>query len=237
MTDAKLREAVNAECGKIQGETELALDDIDREGGFILQRIDERITDRQLRSFVGTINIREYSPHPDTVRVIKVYPSDSQLDNRMELSNASPSAGAFGGGVDLGDSVIDSYLWPSLNSIDRQRRVRGLPDLAWGWNHIRRKITIDPAPYQSGDNYWYMSIERANWTLANLPADLTELIVTGTTWKCLEIVLLQRSQLGGIHREGGFANYPAAALGDWVERKRTDFFDLLTLKAAIYGSK
>ncbi len=235
MTDVELRKAVKAECGKIQSDTELASDDIDREGGYILQRIDERITDRKLRSFVGTIAIREYSPHADTVRVIKVYPSDTQLDDRMVLGSASASAQSGGG--DLDDTILDPYLWPSLNSIDRMRRVRGLKDLAWGWNHVRRKITIDPAPYQSGDNYWYMSIERANWTLANLPIDLTELIVTGTTWKCLEIVLLQRSQLGGIHREGGFANYPAATLGDWVERKRTDFFDTLTLKAAIYGSK
>ncbi len=231
MTDAELRLAVNAECGKVASELELANADIDREGGYILQRIDERITDKRLRSFVGTINIREYSPHADTVRVTKVYPSDTQLDNELILGSASV------GDTNVGDTVIDPYLWPSLNSIDRQRRVRGLPDLVWGWNHVRRKITIDPAPYQSGDNYWYMSVERANWTLGDLPVDLSELIVTGTTWKCLEIVIFFRSNLGGIHREGGFANYPAATLGDWVERKRTDFFDLLTLKAALYGSK
>jgi len=233
MTSVELALAVNAECGKIQSELELASADIAREGGYILQRIDERITDRRLRSFVGTIDIREYSPHANTVRVIKVYPSDSELDDRMVLGSASAGAS---GSESLDDSVTDPYLWPSLNSIDRQRRVRGLPNLVWGWNHVRRKITIDPAPFQTGDNYWYMSIERANWTLADLPVDLSELIVTGTVWKCLEIVLLQRSQLGGIHREGGFANYPAAALGDWIERKRTDFFDLLELKAALYGS-
>jgi len=232
MTDEQLQVAVNAACGKIESVIELATDDIDREGAYILQRIDERITDRKLRSFVGVLNQREYSPHADTVRVIKVYPSDTQLDNRLILGAASAS----GGNADLDDSVIDSYLWPSLNSIDRQRRVRGLPDLAWGWNHIRRKITIDPAPYQGGDNYWYMSIERANWTLADLPSDLEELIVLGTSWKCLEIVILKRSNLGGIHREGGFANYPAGTLGDWVVRKRDDFFDSLKLKAALYGS-
>jgi len=231
MTDDELRLAVNAECGKISSEIELASDDIDREGGYILQRIDERITDRQLRSFVGTINIREYSPHTDTVRVTKVYPSDTQLDNRLILGSASA------GVSNVDDTVVDPYFYPSLNSIDRQRRVRGLPNLVWGWNHVRRKITIDPAPYQSGDNYWYQSVERSNWTLANLPADLEELIVIGTTWKCLEIVILQRSNLGGIHREGGFANFPAAVFGDWIERKRTDFFDLLALKAALYGSK
>jgi len=233
MTEEELQLAVKSECGKIQSDTELDDDDIAREGGYMLMRIDEKITDKQLRCFVGVANQREYSPHDDTVRVTKVYPSDTQLDNRLILGTAS--AGASAG--DPSDLVIDPYLWPSLNSIDAQRRVKGLPKLTWGWNHIRRKITIDPMPFQDGDNYWYKSVERSNWTLANLPSDLEELIVTGTTWKCLEIVLGQRSQLGGIPREGGFVNYPAGSLGDWVERKKTEFLDMLKLKTALYGSK
>jgi len=234
MTPEELQLAVKSECGKIQSDTELDNDDIAREGGYMLVRIDEKITDKRLRSFVGVANQREYDPHADTVRVIKVYPSDTRLDNKLEMANASPAAT---GGTDLDDSVTDPYLWPSLNSIESQRRVRGLPALSWGWNHIRRKITIDPMPFQDGDNYWYKSVERSNWTLVNLPSDLEELIVTGTVWKCLEIVLGQRSNLGGIHREGGFVNYPAGSLGDWVERKKDEFFDMLKLKAAIYGSK
>jgi len=236
MTSEELELAVKSECGKIQSDTELDNDDIAREGGYMMVRIDEKITDKRLRCFVGVANEREYSPHDDTVRVTKVYPSDTQLDDKLVLGSHH-SAGSGLGGADLDDSIIDPYLWPSLNSIDRQRRVKGLPALSWGWNHIRRKITIDPMPFQDGDNYWYKSVERSNWTLANLPSDLEELIVTGTVWKCLEIVLGQRSQLGGIHREGGFVNYPAGSLGDWVVRKKDEFFDLLKFKAAIYGSK
>jgi len=237
MTPEELRLAVNSECGKIQSDTELDNDDIDREGGYMMVRIDEKITDKRLRSFVGVADQREYDPHADTVRVAKVYPSDTQLDDKLVLGSHHSVGSGLGGALDLDDTVADPSVWPSLELIDNQRRVKGLPDLVWGWNHIRKKITIDPMPFQSGDNYWYMSIERSNWTLENLPSDLEELIVTGTVWKCLEIVLGQRSQLGGIHREGGFVNYPAGSLGDWVVRKKDEFFDLLKFKAAIYGSK
>jgi len=235
MTPEKLRLAVNSECGKIQSDIELDNDDIDREGGYMMVRIDEKITDKRLRSFVGEANVREYDPHADTVRVTKVYPSDTQLDDKLVLGSHHSAGSGLGGA--LGDTVIDPYFWPSLNLIDNQRRAKGLPKLTWGWNHIRKKITIDPMPFQDGDNYWYQSVERSNWTLANLPSDLDELIVTGTVWKCLEIVLGQRSQLGGIPREGGFVNYPAGTMGDWVVRKKDEFFDMLKLKTVLYGSK
>lgn len=231
MTPEALELAVKAECGKIQSDTELDSNDISREGVFILKRIDERITDKRLRSFAGKADVREYSPHADTVRVIKVYPSDTQFDDQMVLGTHCAQSFDASAGVD------ERYLWPSLYAIDLQRRVRGLAPLKWGWNHIRRKITIDPMPTQDGDNYWYMSVERVNWTLANLPSDLEELLVTGAVWKCLEIVLGRRSNLGGIHREGGFVDYPAASLREWVNAKKDEFRNMLELKAAIYGSK
>jgi len=109
--------------------------------------------------------------------------------------------------------------------------------LKWDWNAIRRKIIIDPAPTQAGDKYWYISIERVSWILDNLPDDFEELLVTGVAWKCLEIVLLKRSDLGGIPREGGFIDYPASALRSFIDSKKDEFFDILKLKSNLYGSR
>lgn len=227
MEESELITAVRAACGKVSSDEELEDADIIREGGWILQKIDERITDRKLRSFTGTKDEREYDAHENTVRVPKVYPYDSRISDTV-------FSGTQHGAV-ADPETSEYYLFPSLYAIEKQRRIRGLPALQSRWNHIRRKIVIDPAPTQDGDTYWYVSIERVNWTLANLPGDFEELLVTGTSWKCLSIVLLKRSDLGGIQREGGFVDYPASALRSFIIDKKDDFFDTLRRKSQLYG--
>jgi len=228
MTPAELYAACRAECGKIASEEELADADILRASDYILKRIDEQITDKKLRSFTGVADEREYSPHENTVRVQRVYPSDTQDADNMILG--SHHKGEFD------PDAEEYYLFPSLYAIKLQRRIRGLPALSWDWNHIRRKIIIDPMPSEDGDKYWYISVERVEWTLVKLPTDFEELMVTGTSWKCLSIVLLKRSDLGGISRGGGFVDYPASAMKGFIDDKKEEFFSLLKLKSALYGS-
>jgi len=228
MENSELTAAVRAECGKVTAEEELDNSDITREGEWILKRIDERITDKKLRSFTGTTDEREYDPHANTVRVQKVYPSDTTLSDTIELGSHHKAASD--------PDTSEYYNFPSLYVISLQRRIRGLPALRWEWNHIRRKVIIDPAPTQDGDTYWYISIERVEWTVGALPADFEELLVTGVAWKCLEIVLLKRSDLGGIQREGGYIDYPASSMRDFVVDKKDSFFRQLKFKAQTYGA-
>lgn len=229
MEQAELIKATRAECGKVTATEELEDEDVVREANWILKRIDERIVDRKLRFFESTNGEREYDVHADTVRVQKVFPSDTQIEELMELGTHHSS--------DIDPDAEDYYLFPSLYTIRLQRRIRGLPSLKWEWNAIRRKVVIDPHPLQDGDKYWYISVERANWTLENVPDDFEELLVTGTAWKCIEIVLLKRSDLGGIIREGGYTDYPAPAMREFITGKKDEFFSLLNLKAQLYGSK
>lgn len=229
MEDDVLITAIKSECGKVTATEELDNDDIIRQANYILKRIDERITDRRLRSFDGVKDEREYSPHADTVRVQKVYPSDTQGSDSMILGTHHKQQ--------FDPDVSEYYSHPSLYVIAMQQRVRGLPKLSWEWNAIRRKIIIDPAPTVAGEKYWYMSVERVSWTLDALPEDFEELLVVGVAWKCLEIVLLKRSDLGGIPREGGFVDYPATAMKSFIDDKKEEFFSILRIKAMIYGSK
>lgn len=221
--------AIKSECGKITSSEELHDDDILRQSEYILRRIDERITDRKLRSFDSIKDEREYDPHADTVRVQKVYPSDTSDSNTMTLGTHHKEV--------TDPEASEYYLFPSLYAIKMQRRIRGLAELKWEWNAIRRKIVIDPAPTIADLKYWYISVERVTWTLDNLPVDFEELLVVGIAWKCLEIVLLKRSDLGGIPREGGFVDYPASAMKGFIDSKKEEFFNILRLKAMIYGSK
>ena len=229
MDDSELVAAVRAGCGKVESEEELDDKDIIRESGFILKRIDERITDRVLRYVESIANEREYDPHANTVRVQKVYDSDTLVSDTMVLGSHHRE--------EFDPDTSEYYSHPSLYVIRMQKRIRGLPSLKWDWNAIRRKIIIDPAPTQAGDKYWYISIERVSWILDNLPDDFEELLVTGVAWKCLEIVLLKRSDLGGIPREGGFIDYPASALRSFIDSKKDEFFDILKLKSNLYGSR
>lgn len=229
MEESDLYAAVRAGCGKIEGNEELEDIDILRESVFIMKRIDERITDRVLRYFEGEINVREYDPHANTVRVQKVYDSDTLESDTMVLGSHHRE--------EFNPDTSEYYLFPSTYIIRMQRRIRGLPSLQWGWNAIRRKIIIDPMPSQTGDKYWYISVERTGWTLANIPEGFEELLVTGCVWKCLEIVLLKRSDLGGIQREGGFVDYPASAMKGFIDTKKDEFFDTLKLKSNLYGSR
>ena len=228
MTPAELIIAVRSSCGKVESDTELEDTDITREGNWILKIIDERIVDKKLRSFTGVANEREYSVHDNTVRVQKVFPYDSYTEDTM--FSGSPYGPAISS-----TGVSENFLFPSLHVIERQRRIRGLPSLRYQWNHIRRKVVIDPAPTQDGDTYWYISIERVGWTLPLLPVDFEDLLVTGTSWKCLSIVLLKRSDLGGIQREGGFVDYPASSLRNYITDKKDDFYDILRRKVQLYG--
>jgi hypothetical protein len=230
MEDSELVAAVRAECGKVNDDETLDNADVLRESNWILKRIDEKITDRKVRSFLSEADEREYSPHDNTVRVQRVFPFDTLGSDPMNF-------GSQYGRTVFDPEASDFYLWPSLYVIAQQRRLAGLPPFRWEWNHIRRKIIIDPMPTVGDEKYWYVSIERVEWTLANLPESFEELLVTGTTWKCLEIVLLKRSDLGGIQRAGGFIDYPASTLKPFVDDKRDAFYDILRMKVQLYGIK
>lgn len=227
MEDSELIAAVRAECGKVDDTATLGDADVLREGNWILKRIDEKVTDSKVRSFDGIKDEREYDPHDNTVRVQRVFPSDTVTSDTVVLGSHHKEA--------FDPEASDFYLWPSLYVIKQQRRIAGLPPFRWDWNHIRRKIIIDPMPTVDGDKYWYVSIERVNWTIADLPEGFEELLVMGVTWKCLEIVLLKRSDLGGVQRGGGFVDYPASTLKPFVDDKRDAFYDTLRMKVQLYG--
>jgi hypothetical protein len=140
------------------------------------------------------------------------------------------------GGYKAEESEANEYYnFPSLWAIRMMRRIRGLPRIRFEFNPVEKKLKIDPYPENTGDKYWYISIEKSDWTLAKLPSDFEELLVTGTVWKCLEIIALKRSTLGGVLRAGGFVDYPASSLKQFIDSKKDAFFTELDVKSMLYS--
>ena len=227
MTESDLISVVRAECGKVTNIEELEDTDIIKQSEFILTRIAEKVVDREVRYITSEKDVREYDVHDNTIRVQGVIPSDTQSLNTMELGS--------GGSAEFNPDAGEYYNWPSLHVIRLQRRILGLAEINFEFNPVRRKLKIDPMPTQAGLKYYYWSVEKTYWTLANLPNDFEELMATGTAWKCLEIIILKRSNLGGIMRGGGFVDFPATRLQPFINAKRDDFFDGLEQKSMIYN--
>ena len=68
-----------------------------------------------------------------------------------------------------------------------------------------------------------------------MPSEFDDLLVTGVSWRALEVVALKRSKLGGIHRDGGYVTYPSTELKRFVDARKEEFFSDLKLKAKIYS--
>lgn len=228
MTDAELIAAVRRKCGKLGNTKELEDTDITPEGAKILRKIAEWITIRVHRYITSEADVREYDTHANTIRVPKVFRWDEASDqNTLVLGGYKVSE------VD----ASEAYNFPSMKIIERMRRVAGLPRIRHEFDPINKKLKIDPMPTEAGDKYWYTSVERADWTMANLPGEFEELLVLGTSWKCLEVVALKRSGLGGVIREGGFVTYPATELKRFSDQYRDDFHAELKLKSKLYSRR
>ncbi len=226
MTDAELATAVRRKCGKVSGDKEIDDTDIAAEGTKVLRKIAEWITIRVHRYITSEADTREYDTHANTIRVPKVFRWDeAESQNTMVLGGYKVSE------VD----ASEGYNFPSMKIIERMRRVRALPRLKHEFDPINKKLKIDPMPVEAGNKYWYVSIERADWTMENVPGDFEELLVLGTSWKCLEILALKRSNLGGVIRDGGFVTYPSTELKLFVDQYRDDFHAELKLKAKLYS--
>jgi len=222
--ESDLIAAVRAGCGKVAGAIELADADIQREEAFILNRIAETIPVKTLRYITSTAYVSDYDVNVATVNVRKVFQWDSVDNDLMVL-----------GGYKADEVDRDElYNFPSLWAIEQFRRLRALPKLRSEFHPISRKLRIIPTPTQTGDRYYYISIEHAAWTMATLPSEFKEVLTTGVVWKCFEIIILKRSTLGGILRDGGFTEFPAISMKGYVETKKNDFLELLNRKAMIY---
>ncbi len=225
MTEASLVKAVRAECGKVDNSIELEDVDIIREGNFILDKIAERIVEKNLRYITSEADKREYDVHANTIRVQEVITWEGIDEDIMKLGDPTIEGG----------TENEYYDFPSLWTIRMMRRKRGLPKVQFQFNPVEKKLKIDPMPEEDGTKYYYVSVEKSNWTLSKLPSNFESLLVTGTTWKCLDIIAMKRSNLGGIHREGGMVTYPATEIHKIAADKKKDFYQELNVKALLYS--
>jgi len=226
MEASELYAAIRAELGKVSNTTDIVDADILREAEYILQRLNSAFPKKVTRAITSVANQRDYDVNASTIRVQGLISEEEvSQDDRMKL------------GSYLIDETYanEDYNFPSLWEIKMMRRKRGLPELRYDFNPIEKKLKIDPVPDQDGDNYWYLSIESAGWTLATCPTEFEELLVTGTKWKCLQIVFLRRSTEGGIFREGGRVDYPASMMKSYVDSAKDDFDETLKIKQMLYG--
>jgi len=224
MEASNLYAAVRAEVGKVSNTIELEDADILRESGYILTKIAERIPSKALRYITSIANQREYDVNANTMRVQKVFVWDTMDENIMVL-----------GGYRISIDEPNEYVeFPSLWVIEMTRKMRALPRIRHYFDPVRKKLAIDPYPEEAGMKYWYISVEKTDWTLAKCPVDFESTLVTGVVWKCLEIILMKRSNLGGIMREGGLVDFPSVSMRPFIEAKKSEFFDDLEIKTKLY---
>lgn len=230
MTDVELVTAVRSELGKLAeiNTVDIESSDITREAAFILSRISSRLTKKVMRSITTTVDVREYSVDTNTIRVQEVLSSSEVEEMEMKLGSYIVSG-------DTGQYSNEYYNFPSLWVINQVRRRRGLLHYLFEFHPLERKLKLDPCPKQTGEKVWYISIESAGWNLGTVPADFEELLVRGTTWKCLEIVALRRSTEGGIERGGGRVDYPADSILRHADTVKTDFYEELDIKVKLHS--
>jgi hypothetical protein len=226
MTSVNLIINVRASCGKnVATNDELEDTEILQYGTDILQRIGEKIPSKALRYVTSVANQREYDVPSTVLRIQKVFPWDTVDQDLMVL-----------GGYKVDESSSNEYYnFPSLWRIKMMRKIAGLPRIQYQFDPIDKKLILDPHPEEAGLRYYYLSVEKSKWTLANVPDDFEEVLVLGVTWKSLEQVALKRSQLGGVMREGGRVTYPATELWNLAEKRRDEFNTELQVKALIYS--
>lgn len=227
MESITLRQQVRAECGKISpSSSELSDTDITSEAGNTIAIIANRLPQKVLRYITSVKNQRQYSTHANTKRVQIVFPAEDVGEALVDLG--SPMA------IDEPESN-DEYWFPSLWTIRQMRRTRGRSRMNFHFDPINKTLDIDPMPDEAGKKYYYISVEKAGWTLAALPTDFEPLVVTGTVWKCLEIVALYRSKLGGTMRAGGFVDYPVMGLREYIDAKKDEFYDELRIMEKLHS--
>jgi len=227
MTEVQLISYVRSKCGGITSNMgELDDTDITSNASWILQKLEERITVRKIKSITSVKNQREYDVSSSTLRVQEILPWDACAEKESMVL----------GGYETSEiDANENYNFPSLWKIRMMKRMRGLANITCDFDPINRKIRIDPAPDEGGKKYWYVSIEKSQWTLEKVPPDFEDMVVTGVSWRCLNKIALKRSRLGGIQRSGGMVDYPEARLESFIERWKKEFFDELNIKAKLYS--
>ena len=231
MTEADLILAVRAGISSTVGMAEVDDVDIQRHYPWILSRIGEKITIRTLRYVTSVANQREYSIPDAVLRVVKVYKWDSSYGNYLTFSDL----GASHRKNSSIDGANEYYRFPSIWAIESMERIRGLSRTRHEFDPINRKLRIDPYPTEAGLKYYYTSADKTKWTLGALPEDMEEVVVMGVIWKCVEQLVMARSELGGVMREGGRVTYPASELWNIAKDMKTDFYDELDTKSMIYS--
>ena len=225
MDAATLKLLIRTRCGN-PSTTELTDVTIVAESTFILNEIAKWIPVKVLRYITSTVNGREYTVHANTMRVQYVFPWNAVDEEMMVL----------GGWKVNSVEGNEYYNFPSIWVLDKMRQLRGMPKIRFTFNPVERILKIDPYPEEAGYRYYYISIEKALWTVAALPTDFENTLVTGCVWKCLASILLYRSGLGGVQRQGGFVEYPAMNMNPLVEALKKEFYDELALKSKLYFS-
>ena len=232
MENQILYDSVRAELGKITNLIDIGDADILRESGYILQRIAQKITKKVFRYITSKVDTREYDVATTTLRVQEVFPGGITDIEQSDLLTLSDPVGSLIVGSELAN---ENYNFPSLWMIRRMKQLRSLPRIRWEYNPIERKLKIDPTPTSAGEKIYYISVEKTIWVLKDIPEDFEEIVITGTTWKCAEIVAMRRSTEGGIERSGGRVEYPADSVLRYAKTKQEDFNEELDIKSRLYN--
>ncbi len=233
-TEQALIDAVRLELGKIPVENVVDILDADiiAENGRVLKLIADKITKKVLRSLTTIAYTDVYPVNDNTLRVAEVYPSNV-LSATSDGFNDPAMTGII---VNTGsDDPENAYEFPSLATIDALRRRRGTQRLRFEYDPIARTVRIIPMPVVVNVPVWYLSVEKSSWTLATVPEDFQVMMLDGTVWRCLEVVMLRRSQEGGIQRSGGQIDYPADRMKPFIDGRKSEFEKALDGKAMLYS--
>lgn len=175
-----------------------------------VQDLNNRLTNKVLRSFVTVANQQAYDVSSVTTRVTEVWRETAVAAIFTEASGNASS-------IDLGG--LTSYVAGQISSgeglsmitygslfTEWIRRLRASRNIGiTGWSFTGKQILLMPAPGESGKTVLYCSTDR--FTENHLPADWEYFFRWKVMAEALTIVATRRWNEAGVNTGGGLTTY------------------------------
>lgn len=175
-----------------------------------VQDLNNRLTNKVLRSITTVANQQAYDVDAVTIRVTEVWREEAVA---AVFSAASGNASS----IDLGG--LTSYVVGQINTSEGLsmltyqslftewiRRLRGARNIGiQGWTFVGKQIMLMPPPGESGKTVLYCSTDR--FTENHLPGDWEYFFRWKVMAECLTIIATKRWNEAGVNTGGGLTTY------------------------------
>jgi hypothetical protein len=191
-----------------------------------VQDMNDRLTNKVLRSFTTVEDQQAYDVDPVTTRVSEVFRESAV--SAIFGSSGIVSSIDVGGAVSyvvgqMGtDSGLSWFEYPSL-FMEWSRKLKAAKNIdPKSWVFLGKQILLMPPPDATGDVVMYLSIER--FTEAHIPANWEYFVRWGVLAECLNLIAVKRWNEAGVNVGGGMTSFsPQSFLVSQGKEYRTKY--------------